>query len=146
MDGVTILIEGMSMSVEALSVFTHRLTLTACVAGLLAGCGGATTAPAPDPADATSCADLADKYFEITANLIDMVGDRTDSEMESPPAEFQAAGDDWLEVTSQIWPRVAELCDGEEFDQLLCERISEIEPAGEAGERILRDNFPRCEP
>lgn len=133
------------MRFEASSLSTPRLALTACIAGLLAGCGGATTTPAPDPADATSCADLADKYFEITANLIDMVGDRTDSEMESPPAEFQAAGDDWLEVALEISDRVAELCDGEEFDELLCARISEIEPGGEAAERLLRDNFPPCD-
>jgi hypothetical protein len=40
--------------------------------------------------------------------------------------------------------RIGELCDEGEFDQLLCERKPEIEPAGEAGERFLRDNYPDC--
>jgi hypothetical protein len=31
-----------------------------------------------------------------------------------------------------------------EFDEQLCDRKSRIKPAGKAGERFLRDNYPAC--
>lgn len=113
--------------------------------GLIAGCGDGSNTSAPDPADATSCADLADKYVETTADIIDQIGDRTDADMESPPAELEAAAEEWMEVVQELVPRIGELCDDGEFDALLCDRKSDIEPEGEAGERFLRDNYPGCQ-
>lgn len=95
---------------------------------LIAGCGDGSTSSAPDPADATSCADLAAKYAEITGNIIDQIGDRTDAEMESPPADLEAAADEWIEVVQELVPRTSELCDEGEYDDLLCDRNSDIEP------------------
>jgi hypothetical protein len=112
--------------------------------GLVAGCGDDTTTSAPDPSDATSCADLANKYVEMTRDIISQIGDRTDADMESPPAEIESAAEEWVNTTFVLVPRIADLCDEGEFDELLCDRASEIEPAGEAGARFLRDNFPAC--
>ena len=120
------------------------LTVAVCVSWLVAGCGGDTATSAPDPADATSCADLADKYVEITSDIIEQIGDRTDADMESPPAELEASAESWMNTSFGVASRIADLCDEGEFDELLCARKSGIEPAGEAGERFLRDNFPSC--
>lgn len=116
------------------------------VQGLMAGCGESSSeAPAPDPADATSCDDLANKYVEVTASIVDRIGDRSDTDMESPPADLEAAANDWMGVMMALVPRIAELCaSGDEFDVLLCDRESEIVPGGEAGEHFLRDNYPTC--
>ncbi len=118
--------------------------LAICVLGLIAGCSDDTTTSAPDPADASSCVDLADKYVEITGELIGQIGDRSDAEMESPPAELETTAQDWMDTSFDLVSRIDDLCDEREFDELLCDRKSEIEPAGEAGERFLRDNFPAC--
>jgi hypothetical protein len=117
-----------------------------CLLGLIAACGDNTTATsAPDPADATSCADLADNYADSTAYIISLIGDRTDADMETPPADIEAAGEEWMENSFDLVRRIAELCAYEaEFDELLCDRKSLINPAGEAGERFLRDNYPAC--
>jgi hypothetical protein len=118
--------------------------LAICIFGLVAGCGGDTAASAPDPAEATTCGDLADKYVEITKDIIEQIGDRTDADMEAPPAELEASAEAWMNTSFDVVSRIADLCNDDEFDQLLCERKSEIEPTGEAGERFLRDNFPAC--
>lgn len=128
-----------------------------CLLGLIAGCGDSATttsapdaadttaASAPDPADATSCADLADSYADSTADIISQIGDRTDADMETPPAHLEAAAEEWMENSFALVRRIAELCTYEaEFDELLCDRKSRINPAGEAGERFLRDNYPDC--
>lgn len=120
------------------------IVTTVLVVGLVASCGGDSADPAPDPADATSCGDLADKFVEITAEVIDQIGDRTDAEMESPSAEDEAAGDEWSAVFAELLPRTAELCTDGEFDELLCGLEAEIQPAGEAAERFMQDNFPAC--
>ena len=66
--------------------------------------------------------------------------------MESPPADIEAAAEEWMEISFELVPRIAELCGDEgEFDELLCDRKSEIEPGGEAGDRFLRDNYPGCQ-
>jgi hypothetical protein len=123
----------------------YVLVLAACVLGM-AACGDdtTTTTSAPDPADATSCADLANKYVEMTSDIIDQIGDRTDAEMESPPAEIETAAEEWVNTSFALVPRIGDLCEEGEFDELLCERKSEIEPTGEAGEHFLSDNFPSC--
>jgi len=64
--------------------------------------------------------------------------------MESPPAEIETAAEEWMNTAFDLVPRIADLCDEGEFHELLCDRKSEIEPAGEAGERFLSDNFPAC--
>ena len=112
--------------------------------GLLAGCGDDTTTSTPDAADATSCADIADGYVEITRDIINQIGDRTDAAMQSPSADLEAAADEWFKAAAELIPRVADLCAAGEFDELLCDRESTIEPAGEAGERFLQDNYPDC--
>lgn len=108
------------------------------------GCGDDGSGPTPDPAEAASCADLADKFVEITGDLLDQIGDRTDADMESASAEDEAAGDAYMETAFELVARIGELCDEGEFDRLLCERKSGLEPGGEAGERFLRDNYPDC--
>lgn len=121
------------------------LALGVAVLGLVAGCASDdTTTSAPDPSDATNCADLANKYEEITRDIVAQIGARTDAEMESPPAEIEAAAEQWMNATFDLVPRIDDLCDEGEFDELLCDRRSDIEPAGEAGERFLRDNYPSC--
>ena len=120
------------------------LIVVVCFLGLVAGCGDDTTTSAPDPADATTCADLAEKYVEITKDLIDQIGDRTDVDMESAPAELEAAAEEWMDTSFDLVARIPDLCDEGEYDALLCDRRSRIEPAGEAGERFLRDNYPSC--
>ncbi len=124
----------------------HVLIVAFVALGVAAGCGDAndSNASAPDPADATSCADLADKYFEITRDIVAQIGDRTDADMESPPAEIETAAEDWMNTSLELVPRISDLCAENEFDELLCDRRSEIEPLGEAGERFLRDNYPTC--
>jgi hypothetical protein len=112
--------------------------------GSLAGCGDDASGSAPDPADATSCADLADKFVEITGEFLDLLGDRTDADMESATAEDEAAADEWMQTAFALVARIGDLCDEGEFDELLCERKSGIEPAGEAGQTFLRDNYPDC--
>lgn len=123
---------------------TWAMILWLGVFGMLGACGDDTVNAPPDPADATSCADLADKYVEITSDMIDQIGDRTDADMESPPAEVEAAANEWFATYSELVPRIGELCDEGEFDELLCDRESAIEPAGEAAERFFRDNYPAC--
>lgn len=120
------------------------VVVIALVLGSIAGCGDDASGSAPDPADATSCADLADKFVEITGDLLDQIGDRTDADMESASSEDQAAGDAYMATAFEVVARIAELCGEGEFDRLLCERASGLSPAGEAGERFLRDNFPDC--
>lgn len=120
------------------------LVMGACVLGLVAGCGDDTTESAPDPADATSCADLADKYVDTTRDFIDQIGERTDADMESPPPEIETAAEEWMNTMRDLVPRISDLCTEDEFDELLCDRKSDIEPAGEAGDRFLSDNFPAC--
>jgi hypothetical protein len=115
----------------------------ALLVGSVAGCGD-DSGSAPDPADATSCADLADKFTEITGEILDVIGGRTDADMESASAEDEAAGDAYMESAFAVVVRVGELCDEGEFDRLLCERRSELEPGGEAGQHFLRDNYPDC--
>jgi hypothetical protein len=115
-----------------------------CVVGLVSACSDDTETSALDPVDADSCADLADKYVEITGDIIDQIGNRTDAEMESPPADLEAASDDWFNVCSELIPRTGELCDEGEFDELLCDLKSGIEPGEQAGEHFLRDKYPTC--
>lgn len=112
--------------------------------GAAAGCGDDASGAAPDPEDAASCADLADKFSEITGDLLDVIGDRTDADMESASSEDEAAGDEYMATAFAVVARVDELCDEGEFDRLLCERKSGLEPGGEAGERFLRDSYPGC--
>lgn len=121
------------------------VVVSALILGSVAGCGDDASGPAPDPADATSCADLADKFAEITGELLDVIGDRTDADMESASSEDEAAGDEWMTTAFALVARVGELCDEGEFDRLLCERESGLEPGGEAGQRFLRDNYPDCQ-
>lgn len=108
------------------------------------GCGDDASGSAPDPEDATNCADLADKFTEITGEILDVIGDRTDVDMESATSENEAAGEAWMTTAFALVARVGELCDEGEFDQLLCERKSGLEPGGEAGQHFLRDNYPDC--
>ncbi|MCB2224911.1 MAG: hypothetical protein KQH83_12145 [Actinobacteria bacterium] len=111
----------------------------------MVGCGDDASGSAPDPADATSCADLADKFTEITGEVLDVIGDRTDADMESASAEDDAAGNEWMETAFALVARIDDLCDEGEFDRLLCEREADLTPGGEAAERFLRDNFdPVC--
>jgi hypothetical protein len=128
------------------------LMLAVCLVGSVAGCGDdavssstpESAASTPDPVDATMCADLADRYVEITRIIVDRLGERTDAEMETPPEDLEAAADEWFQASSDLIPRIAELCDEGEFDSLLCDRKFVIEPAGEAGARFLSDNYPSC--
>lgn len=112
--------------------------------GLAAGCGDDAPGSAPDPADAASCGDLADKYVEITSDLLDVIGDRTDADMESATSDDDAAGDAWMAAAFAVVGRIGDLCGEGEFDRLLCERAPGLAPGGEAAERFLRDNFPDC--
>lgn len=111
---------------------------------VIAGCGDGSTSSAPDPADATSCADLADKYVEIAQELLDSMGELTTADMESAPADVEAAADEWYAVYKDLVPRVGELCGADEFDALLCDRIGDVEAFGEEGERFLNENYPGC--
>jgi hypothetical protein len=118
--------------------------VVALILGSVAGCGDEASGSAPDPADATSCADLADKYAEITGELLDVIGNRTDADMESVSSEDESAGDAWMTTAIAVGARVGELCNEGEFDRLLCVRKPGLEPGGEAGQRFLRDNYPDC--
>lgn len=111
---------------------------------VISGCGDGSTTSAPDPADATSCADLADKYVEIAQELLDSMGELTTADMESPPADVEAAADDWFAVYQDLVPRISELCGADEFDDLLCDREGDVEAFGEEGERFLEENYPSC--
>ena len=120
------------------------LVLPVLLLALIVGCADSSSTSAPDPADATNCADLADKFTEITGEIVDLLGDRTDADMESATEEDEAAADEWMATAFALVSRIGELCEEGEFDRLLCERKSELVPAGEAGERFLRDNYPDC--
>lgn len=124
----------------------HRAVLfwALCLFGVITACGDSADVAAPSSAGVTGCADLADRYVEITGGIIDQIGDRTDADMETPPANLEAAAEEWMQDAFEIAARVDELCGGGEFDQLLCDRRSTIAPKGEAGQRFLRDNFPTC--
>ena len=113
------------------------LIAMACVMGLLASCGGDSMEPA-------GCADLADRYAAATREIIELIGERTDAEMESPSQDLQDAADEWFATMSDVIPRIADLCGEDEFDELLCEGKSQIEPRGEAGRRFLDENYPAC--
>lgn len=120
------------------------LVLVVCVLGLIAGCGDGTATTAPDPADATSCADLADKYVEIAQELLDSIGELTTADMESPPVDVETAADEWFAVYQELIPRIGELCESDEFDTLLCDREGDLKAFGEEGERFLDENYPTC--
>jgi len=124
----------------------RRLLIGAlCLLGLIAGCGNDDTGSSTkNRVDTGSCAYLADSFVDITRDIIDKIGDRTNAEMESPPADLEAAAEDWVAARAELTPQVADLCADGEFDELLCERKASIEPAGEAGQRFLQENYPDC--
>jgi hypothetical protein len=111
---------------------------------MVVGCGDSTSSTAPEPADATSCTDLADKYVEIAQDLLDSIGDLTTADMESARADVEVAADEWFAVYQDLVPRIDELCVEDEFDTLLCDRRGDVEAFGEEGERFLDENFPSC--
>lgn len=115
-----------------------------CLGWMVVGCGDSTSTTAPDPADATSCADLADKYVEIAQELLDSIGELTTAEMETAPADVEAAAEEWFAVYRDLIPRIGELCEADEFDTLLCDRVGDVETFGEEGKRFLDENFPSC--
>lgn len=120
------------------------LVLVVCLGWLVVGCGDSTSPTAPDPADATSCADLADKYVEIAQDLLDSIGELTTADMETAPAEIEAAADEWFAVYQDLVPRIGGLCGADEFDTLLCDRKGDVEAFGEEGKRFVEENFPSC--
>jgi hypothetical protein len=118
------------------------LVLLVCLLAAVGACGEGTAGPAPDPADATSCEELADKYAEVTAEMVEAIGNRTLEEMDPMPEELYDLGEPYFATSNEIGIRTADLCEEGEFIELGCARLTSIEPAGEAGQEFLDNAKP----
>lgn len=120
------------------------LMLLACLMLGVWACGEGTVGPLvlPDPADATTCAELSDMFEEMTADMVEMIGDAED--FDEYLAENEADGVAWLETTNEIGARTGDLCDLDagEFEELVCGWLSSISPADEAGRQFLEGIEP----
>jgi len=107
---------------------------------LAAGCGGSGSS---DPASAETCRDLADVNIGILNQMIDeMAGwseERVGEAMDSfdLPEELAAFQDDIDEFNE----RYDELdCDAEDFEQLICDVLGDLD-VGDAAGRMIRDGL-----
>lgn len=102
-----------------------------------------------DPQSAGSCEELADMFIGSHVRMLEALGNRTDADLEGEiPPEIRAASaeiGEWF--IGEAGSRIAGLCPGgvAEFESYVCEDVASIEPQGEAGERHVRDNVPRCD-
>lgn len=129
-----------------------RIALVAMLVSVPACSSDTDTGAAYDPAAAESCADLADMFVGSTQRMLDALGTRSDADMAEIdpdiPAELQTASDEIGEwFSGPAGERVVELCPGgvDEFETLVCEQASSLQPDGEAGERHMSENFPPCD-
>lgn len=117
-----------------------------CLVIAVAACGEDTAGPLvlPDPADATTCAELSDMFEEMTADMVGVLGDRTAEEMDDFFDESEVDDIAWLETANEIGMRTGELCDVDagEFEALACDWLVSISPEGEAGQLFLDNVTP----
>ncbi|MDY7105961.1 MAG: hypothetical protein S0880_32650 [Actinomycetota bacterium] len=121
-----------------------RRSLTAVLAVMaliLAGCGGD-----DDSADGASCVDLAGEMMELLQDTIDVASDMTLEEMiasgeEDTPeflVELETEGEALEERAEEIG------CSDEEMEQLMCDRVDEIEAEGPFAEGIMASAAAEC--
>ena len=116
------------------------LALTAAACG--GGAGGVT-----NPAEANSCADLADVAINATQEVIDAFDELSiadfaalgeSGEMPEALTEFETLGEE-LEQRAGLLG-----CSEEEVQQLTCDRIGNLKASGEFGDLMLAEFAAEC--
>ena len=125
--------------------------LVVAIAMVMLGAACSSNASDPlayDPQGAETCEELADMFIGSHVRMLDALGSRTDADLEGEvPPEIRTASaeiGEWF--IGEAGARITSLCPGgaAEFESYFCEDVASIEPQGEAGERHVRDNVPRC--
>ncbi|MEO1060803.1 MAG: hypothetical protein AAFZ07_05245 [Actinomycetota bacterium] len=126
-----------------------RRGLAALAAALLclAGCGGDDAVSEPPESAAVDCRGPADRWARIQQGYLDRISDADLDELTAGSPRIDEANE-WFgpAMIEQVRDAAAVGCDDEFVagSPLLCARLDGLEPAGEAGERVVADLDASC--